>query len=400
MNFLKDNFKIFALIFILINSNNSNAQMFWNQSCQFTGGNNSYISVTNSTDVNLTGDFTLETWVNPTSVTGTEKGIISKGSTLGLSLRYALKISTTGRVTISTNGLLILTSTSALTANAWTHVCATFNSTTDSFAIYINGVKNIGAVIGSAEPSSNTDSLYVGIAGSGLGFAGQLDEVRLWNKSLTATQISQYFRTSLGATGGRLYEGLVLSLPFQRNNSGGTVFTTEDNTGNGHHGKGRNVTADNQTGTNYRTICDNESLNLFGTGEYVAGPNSALISPTSQITLEAWIFPRNLTSSPSIISKNSATSYNLGVSSTGKVNFIPKGGAQILESKSVVIPARWTHIAATYNGSTTSLYINGVLDTSTNSIGGSIGSNTDSLIIGGDRTGAPVTNFLTVSLMK
>lgn len=393
MNFLKDNFKIFAVIFILIISNDSNAQMFWNQSCQFAGTNTSYISVPNSTGVNLTSDFTLEAWVNPTSVSGTEKGIISKGSALGLSLRYALKISTTGRVTISTNGLLRLTSTTALTANTWTHVCATFNSVTDSFAIYLNGVKNIAAVIGSAEPSSNTDSLFIGIAGSGLGYAGLLDEVRLWNKSLTVTQVSQYFRTSLGTTGGRLYDGLVLSLPFQRNNSGGTVFTTQDNTGNGNHGKGRNVTAENQTGTNYRTIVDNESLNLFGSGEYVAGPSSTLISPTSQITLEAWIFPRNLTSSPSIISKNSSTSYSLGVSSAGKVNFIPKGGGQMLESKSVIIPARWTHIAATYNGSTTTLYINGVQDTSTNTIAGAIGSNSDSLIIGGDRTGAPVTNF-------
>ncbi len=393
MNFLKDNFKIFAVLFVLSIGNNSHAQMFWNQTCQFAGTGTSYISVPNSAGVNLTGDFTLEAWVNPTSVSGTEKGIISKGSVQGISLRYAVKISTTGRVTISTNGVLRLTSTTALTINTWTHVCATFNSTTDSFAIYLNGVKNIGAVVGSAEPSSNTDSLFIGVAGSGLPFAGQLDEVRLWNKSLTATQISQYFRTSLSATSGRLYDGLVMSMPFQRNNSGGVVFTTDDNTGNGNNGKGRNVTAVSETGTNYRTISANESLNLFGSGEYAAGESTSLVSPTSQITLEAWVYPRSLTNNPSVISKNSASSYQLGVNSSGKVVFNPKGGASLLESKTVVITNRWTHIAAAYNGSSASIFINGILDTSTNSITGAIGSNSDSLLIGADRPAGSLVNF-------
>ncbi|HBU07276.1 MAG TPA: hypothetical protein DEB09_04295, partial [Candidatus Magasanikbacteria bacterium] len=43
----------------------------------------------------------------------------------------------------------------------------------------------------------------------------------------------------------------------------------------------------------------------------------------------------------------------------------------------------WYHIVGTYNGNTSSIYINGVLNTSTNSGSFSIGSNTSSLSIGG-----------------
>src|SRR5580765_4874419 len=98
MKFLKPNLKLLAFFLFLFICNQSNAQMFWNQTCQFAGTSTSYISIANSSSVNITGDFSVEAWVNPTSVSGTEKGIISKGSTLGASLRYAVKISTTGRV--------------------------------------------------------------------------------------------------------------------------------------------------------------------------------------------------------------------------------------------------------------------------------------------------------------
>ncbi len=59
--------------------NNTNAQMFWNQTAQFAGNSSSYIAVPNSTDINLTGDFTMESWIFPTSVSGSEKGIFAKG---------------------------------------------------------------------------------------------------------------------------------------------------------------------------------------------------------------------------------------------------------------------------------------------------------------------------------
>jgi subtilisin-like proprotein convertase family protein len=392
MKFLKNKFRIFALLFILTMSNDSGAQMFWNQTCQFAGTNTSYVSVPSTAGTDITGDFTAQTWVNPTSVTGSERGIIAKGSVLGVSMRYAVRINTTGKVTVYTNGVLRLTSAATLAINSWTHVTATFSAATDSFAIYINGVKNIAAVVGGVEPSSNTDSLYIGIAGSGINYIGQMDEVRLWNRALTLTEITQNFRTSLGTSSG-LYSALVFSLPFQNRHSGGTQFSTIDWTGNGNNGTGRNVTAVSQTNNQYTTISANECLNFLGSKEYAAGQSNSLVSPSSQITLEAWVFPKSYTNSPTIISKNSSTSYKLNLGTTGKVEFVPKGGASIAVSNAVIAQNRWTHIAATYNGSATRIYVNGVLDTTDTSISGAIGTNSDSLFIGCDNTTGSTTKY-------
>ena len=72
---------------------------------------------------------------------------------------------------------------------------------------------------------------------------------------------------------------------------------------------------------------------------------------------------------------------------SGRFIFFPKGGSGIfLRSRvsGLVKVNQWTHIAGTYDGTTTRLYINGVLDTSRTGITGNLGSNFDSLFIGCD----------------
>lgn len=394
MNYLKQNFRSLALIIMMFIGNESGAQMFWNQSCQFAGTNTSYISVPSTAGTNITGSFTAEAWVNSSNVSGLERGIISKGSALGVSMRYAVRISSTSKITIYTNGVLRATSVASIAVNTWTHVAATYSTATDSFAIFINGVKNVAAVVGVATPASNTDSLFIGIAGSGINYIGQLDEIRLWNRALTAAEISRNFRSTINASGGS-YESMILSLPFQKNHSGGTIFSTLDWSGNGNNGTGRNVTAVSQTGNQYTTISPNECLSFSGTNAYISGPSNSLVSPSSQITLEAWVYPKSYLNNPAIISKKSATSYKLNLNTSGKVEFNPKGGASIITSKAFIFQNRWTHIAATYNGTTTSIYINGVLDTSFTSISGAIGTNTDSLLIGCDKPVTFADNFFT-----
>lgn len=386
MKFSTHRFKFFIVIMLMIMFSDSKAQMFWNQACIFAGNNTSYISVPSTSGTDITGSFTAEAWVNCSSVTGSERGIFSKGSALGVSMRYAVRINNTGKITVYTNGVLRLTSAASITANTWTHIAATYNHFNDSFAVYINGVKNIAAVIGVATPSANADSLYIGIAGSGINYIGQLDEVRLWNRSLYPGEISQYFRTTLGTSGG-LYGNLVFSLPFQKNHSGGTTFSTLDWTGNGNNGSGRNIIAVSQTGNQYLTICHNESINCLGVKEYAAGPSNSFVSPSSQITLEAWVYPKSYLNNPTIISKNSTTSYRMTLNTTGKVEFYPKNSIDLITSKTIILQNRWTHIAATYNGSITSIYINGTLDTSFGVISGAIGINSDSLYVGCDYTG-------------
>lgn len=143
----------------------------------------------------------------------------------------------------------------------------------------------------------------------------------------------------------------------------------------------------------------NQAASFDGSISYVSIPNSSELNPTSAITVEAWIFPTgDYSTSRMIYAKNYTTSTALGIQvNSGRLVFIPKGGGSVglLSKVSSVIPlSSWTHVAATYDGATTAIYLNGVLDTSTTSITGAIGVNTDSAFIGCDRpAGVPSLFF-------
>ena len=133
----------------------------------------------------------------------------------------------------------------------------------------------------------------------------------------------------------------------------------------------------------------NYAGNFNGTSSYLAVPNNTELDPLGAITLEAWINPTSIGSVlMTVIGKNTSTSYFLGIGTSGRVFFGPRGGVTFKSRAGSSIPTGvWTHIAGTYDGIVTSIYINGQLDTSTTSITGSIGVNSDSLYIGADRSG-------------
>src|SRR5207247_6816835 len=83
--------------------------------------------------------------------------------------------------------------TTALTANTWSHLAATYDGAT--IRLYVNGVQvasraQTGAIATSTNPLQiGGDSLY------GQYFAGRIDEVRLYNRALSAAQIQSDMNT-------------------------------------------------------------------------------------------------------------------------------------------------------------------------------------------------------------
>lgn len=94
---------ILSFLIILSFVKSSDAQMFWNQAAVFSGSSTSYIRAANSSELNITGSFTLEAWIKPQS-TFLAKGIFGKGGTLGTSMEYGMRLSSTGRISIITGG--------------------------------------------------------------------------------------------------------------------------------------------------------------------------------------------------------------------------------------------------------------------------------------------------------
>ncbi len=91
----------------------------------------------------------------------------------------------TDRVTISTGDL---------TLNSWNYVVGTYNGTT--MKIYVNGVLKNTRTVSATIRSSGTVNIGRDPAVSGRNFDGKIDEVGIWNRSLTSIEISEIYNAS------------------------------------------------------------------------------------------------------------------------------------------------------------------------------------------------------------
>src|SRR5690606_23105053 len=92
------------------------------------------------------------------------------------------------------SGSAQLVSNATLPINQWSHISATYDGT--NLSIYINGVLDISAA--KTVPPTNSLDLTIGQRGDGqYYFNGNIDEVRIWQSSLNATQISNLSGTRL-----------------------------------------------------------------------------------------------------------------------------------------------------------------------------------------------------------
>lgn len=399
---MKIKFFIFMLLMFVITFSSADkvfSQMFWNQACSFAGNSSSYISCRSTSTTNITGNFTIEAWINPNTLAGTSKGIISKGGFKGTALNYGMRLEPTGRIVVATNGAARLRSktTTTIPLNQWTHVAATFNFNT--FVLYINGQIDSSANVGSAgvSPVSNADSLYIGLSGSTTPFSGMMDEVRIWNRELSSIEITRNMRLTLGTNSGS-YSGLILSMTFQKENSAGVQFTANDWSNSGNYGTKVGVLQANLSDQASRTISVNQCISFFSSGghDYLSGPDNAAISPTNGITLQAWVYPNSNQPDRPIIHKGTAdgvtTNYSLNIINqklSAKIN----GG--IYDSQDTLPTGQWSHVAFTYyyDGLLKyyNFYVNGKRVRGQFSFGGSnITDGSDSLYIGGTNL---LTNF-------
>ncbi|MFZ1319966.1 MAG: LamG-like jellyroll fold domain-containing protein [Ignavibacteria bacterium] len=376
---------IFLLSFIFALTKESNANLYWNQAASFAGSNDSYLSVRDDADLDITGSFTIEAWVHPTNSTSPAFQIILQKRQATAS-GYTLYLNN-GRVTIRTLGTTRLIGKSILPNNTWTHIAGTYNSVNGLFTVFLNGSTDTSVVIAGAAPTANIDSLLIG-KGANDPFEGMMDEVRIRNRNLSGTEVRNQYRSTLSVNSG-IYENLVYSLTFQNDDNSGNPFHLIDHAFKNGTARNNNVSQVDLSNRPSNTIQTNDCIEFVSGGSgYLATPDDAEFSPTQQLTLSAWIFPRSTTNGI-IIHKGPATggvgtNYRLAIFNgnlNGAINgtFINPGVSTAISEN------KWSHVTFTYHGVSGqySFYINGKLVNSGISNQGSITDGTDSLYIGG-----------------
>ena len=132
---------------------------------------------------------TLEAWVRPTAQSEWRTAILKETTgdmVYGLYSSSAFGGSGVARPSLWL-GAKNLGATTALPINAWSHVAATYDRV--NMRLYINGVQ-VAVKANTTAIATSTGPLRLGGNSIwGEWFAGQLDEVRVYDRALTAAQV-------------------------------------------------------------------------------------------------------------------------------------------------------------------------------------------------------------------
>jgi hypothetical protein len=163
-------------------------------------GTTSYVDLGNPALLNGTGSMTWAAWVYATGNPPDDGQIIAKADG---SSGWQLKTSPdTGPETF---GVKVSGSTTSAqrysktvrALNQWYHVTGVYNATTRTLDIYVNGVLDDGVLLGTIPSSQAVANLNVNIArrSGGFYFKGVIDDVRIYNRALSQTEIQAIMNT-------------------------------------------------------------------------------------------------------------------------------------------------------------------------------------------------------------
>lgn len=166
-------------------------------------GINQYVDMGDVLDWNNAQSFTLSAWVRPLTLFSSTRRIISKRSSAAApQTGYELSLSTSqtslntvddGDTTRAAGG------SGNIPIGQWTHVVMVVDRAPPTMTAYTNGEVGSPISISSINDLNNTLPLRIGASSNGAGtnfFGGQVDDVRIYDRALTASEVDELFHSS------------------------------------------------------------------------------------------------------------------------------------------------------------------------------------------------------------
>jgi hypothetical protein len=177
---------------------NENQNKVSNYSMDFGDGSLS-TSIINATTIQSNLDFSVSAWIKPTSNStaflGT-RGLASANTSNGFTMNINSSGNLWARIFTETSNVFNLQTGSTISLNNWSHVAMTYDSSTKTLKSYLNGTE-AGSMVGTDPSVASTNNLNIGRASSGAitytYFAGKIDQVSVFNYTLSVSQVSTLY---------------------------------------------------------------------------------------------------------------------------------------------------------------------------------------------------------------
>lgn len=201
-------------------------------------GSDSRLKCLNDPPLNLTGNFTMEAWVNPTGYGTSGAGKIIDKTVISVYINLDQPTLPTDSsfvvmMALSGGGLSTFTTPNGtVKLNQWQHLALTYDTVTSEAHMYLNGIDQplqmVTPPMGPLISNSAREIVIGNIKTGAQAFQGCIDEVRIWNSIRSATEIEEWMEKNIPDNQPGLYgywkfdEGI-----------GDTAF---DKSESGHHG--------------------------------------------------------------------------------------------------------------------------------------------------------------------
>ncbi|MDJ0709612.1 MAG: DNRLRE domain-containing protein [Woeseiaceae bacterium] len=334
-------------------------------------GSNDEIRVAHDPALSLTEAMTFTAWVNADAYgSSARQAILTKADAsshnyyfgvLGDEVLLEFEISGTFYTFTSTG--------SDLLPGTWYHIAATFENATDTIKLYVDGSEVLSDTF-ALDPVTNTSVIWFGSSVFYENWHGLLDDVRVYNRALSAAEIAELATAPL-------------ALPIAHWKLDETSGTTAADSVGGNDGTATN-------GPVWVPGIVDGALNFDGDNDYVDVGNMDVSG--SGLTMTAWFNATTLSDDGRLISKATGTNasdaiWQLSLVSAGaqyriRMRISASGATTTMADSSVDLePGRWYLAAATYDnaGGQMKLYLDGVeVASGSHSAGGTL--DTDSAV--------------------
>jgi hypothetical protein len=353
------------------------------------------------------GDVSVEAWVRSTGGTGTR--IIYENGFSGTNSTRLLETVTDHAefyVRDQNGNEALSDSTNTINDSNWHHLAGVRQGTT--VTLFVDGVAQTpGSNASLGVVNSNCPTRFIGgtttgsfcaINASESFFMGQIDELALYNRALSSSEVGSIFGAG---TAGKLKPTATFP-PTGLVGWWAGDGDARDITGNGSNGAlGLTTFQVGKVGQAFQ-FNDNSPSGAVG----VQVPNNPILNPQT-LTIESWFTATPAGSQQCIVCRSDANhdlGYDLVINRLddpangfGVLRLILRTGnaavrGDLEDTGHRVIDGNLHHVAATYDGATMKIYLDGALDAQL-SYGGGIVYTTDPLFIGGDGTNPNVQSF-------
>lgn len=374
-------------------------------------GTDDYVDVGSSSSLNTTADYTISMWVYNAAGSDLYPTLLNRAAQVTNNGFFWIYTNGTNEADLNfqyADGTNFITNTfsGALGTNTWQHVMFTFDNTSKSLKLYINGNQFSTTRTLTGSLSVDDGTLYLGTytgTATNYSFQGRLDDVRIYARALTSGEATDLYQSSAQtkvnvSQNSRMTNGLVGLWSFNGPDVSGT--TAYDRSGQGNNG-----TLTSGPTPIIGKVGQGMSLNGINQYMLVSDPGSGVLDfGTGSFSVSVWGFHRDFTNPKSSFVFRKSSQCYLGAGRPGwdighsySVNGIDvclNDGTNYVRS-AVVLDAgsrptdfinKWIHIVIVFDRSIgrTKYYINGVKQVNEQDISTVTGSidNTADLSVG------------------